>query len=144
MKRLEVGGEEAEWQIPTAVQLCEFVRLLELFLGKNVDVRKPRVAVIVAAWDIMDEGLAQEGPMAYLGREFPLFADRLADVSAVEIEVFAVSVVGGDFRDETFKALFLDGRVDEFGYVITEPGAGPHTPDVTIPVRWVLEGKARR
>ena len=29
-ERLEVGGEEAEWQIPTAVQLCEFLRFLEL------------------------------------------------------------------------------------------------------------------
>ncbi len=143
-KRLVVGGEEAESQIPTAVQLCEFLRFLELFLGKDADVRKPRVAVLVAAWDIVDEGRAQQGPRAYLGHEFPLFADRLVDVSAVEIEVFGVSVVGGDFRDEAFKAQFLDGRVDKFGYVVTGPGAGPHPPDVTIPVRWVLDGKARR
>ena len=143
-RRLEVGGEEAEWKIPTAVQLCEFLRFLELFLGKDADVRKPRVAVLVAAWDIVDEGRAQQGPRAYLGHEFPLFADRLADVLAVEIGVFGVSVVGGDFRDEAFKALFLDGRVDEFGYVVTEPGDGPHLPDVTIPVRWILDGKARR
>ena len=143
-ERLEVGGEEAEWQIPTAVQLCEFLRFLELFLGKDADVRKPRVAVLVAAWDIVDEGRAQQGPRAYLEHEFPLFADRLEDVSTVEIEVFGVSVVGGDFRDEAFKARFLDGRVEEFGYVVTEPGAGPHPPDVTIPVRWVLDGKASR
>ena len=143
-ERLEVGGEEAESQIPTDVQLCEFLRFLELFLGKDADVRKPRVAVLVAAWDIVDEGRAQQGPKAYLRREFPLFAYRLADISMVEVEVFGVSVVGGDFRDEAFKERFLAGHVDEFGYVVAEPDAMPHPADVTTPVRWVLDGKARR
>ena len=145
---LEVGGENEESQIPTDVQLCEFLRFLELFLGKDSDITKPRVAVLVAAWDIVDEGRAQQGPKAYLSHEFPLFADRLADVSAieaeVEVEVFGVSVVGGDFRDEAFKDRFLAGSVNEFGYVVTELGAKSHRDDVTTPVRWVLDGKARR
>ena len=143
-ERLAVGGEDAESQVPTDVQLCEFLRFLELFLGKDADVRKPRVAVLVAAWDIVDEGRSQYGPRAYLRREFPLFACRLADISTFEVEVFGVSVVGGDFRDEAFKERFLAGHVGEFGYVVTEPGAGSHPPDVTAPVRWVLDGKARR
>ena len=143
-EHLQVGGEVAESQIPTDVQLCEFLRFLELFLGKDADVRKTRVAVLVAAWDILDEGRSQQGPKAYLRREFPLFAYRLADVSTVEVEVFGVSVVGGDFRDEEFKAQFLAGQVNDFGYVVTEPGVMPHLEDVTTPVRWVLDGKARR
>ena len=143
-EHLQVGGEVTESQIPTDVQLCEFLRFLELFLGKDADVRKTRVAVLVAAWDILDEGRSQQGPKAYLRREFPLFAYRLADVSTVEVEVFGVSVVGGDFRDEEFKAQFLAGQVNDFGYVVTELGVMPHLEDVTTPVRWVLDGKARR
>lgn len=142
-ERLEVGGEDAESQIPTDVQLCEFLRFLELFLGKDADVCKPRVAVLVAAWDIVDQGRSQQGPKAYLRHEFPLFADRLADISTVEVKVFGVSVVGGDFRDEAFKNRFLDGHFNECGYVVTEPCAMPHCADVTTPVRWVLDGKAR-
>lgn len=142
--RLEVGGEDAESQIPTDVQLCEFLRFLELFLGKDAHVSKPRVAVLVAAWDIVDEGRSQQGPKAYLRHEFPLFAYRLSDISMVEVKIFGVSVVGGDFRDEAFKDRFLAGDVNEFGYVVTEPGARSHRDDVTTPVRWVLNGKARR
>ena len=143
-EHLEVGVEVAEAQIPTDVQLCEFLRFLELFLGKEADVRKPRVAVLVAAWDIVDEGRSQQGPKAYLRHEFPLLAYRLADISTVEVEVFGVSVVGGDFRDKAFRERFLGGHVDEFGFVVTEPDPVPPRGDVTIPVRWVLDGKASR
>ena len=143
-ERLEVGGEDAESQIPTDVQLCEFLRFLELLLGKDAGVGKPRVGVLVAAWDILDEHRSQQGPKAYLRHEFPLFSNRLADISTVEIEVFGVSVVGGDFRDEAFRDRFLAGQVDEFGFVVTEPSPVPPCADVTIPVRWVLDGKASR
>ena len=143
-ERLKVGGVVDESQIPTDVQLCEFLRFLELFLGQDTGACKPRVAVLIAAWDILDEDRSQQGPRAFLQREFPLFGHRLADVSTVDVEVFGVSVVGGDFRDEAFKERFLAGHVDEFGYVVTEPGVVPHRPDVTTPVRWVLDGKPRR
>ena len=143
-EHLEVGGEDAVSQTPTDVQLCEFLRFLELFLGKDADVPKPRVAVLVAAWDIVDEHRSQQGPKAYIQHEFPLFAGRLADISTVEVEVFGVSVVGGDFRDEAFKERFLAGPVDEFGFVVAEPGPVPPPADVTIPVRWVLDGKGSR
>ena len=143
-ERLEVGGEDAESQIPTDVQLCEFLRFLELLLGKDAGVGKPRVGVLVAAWDILDEHRSQQGPKAYLRHEFPLFSNRLADISTVEVEVFGVSVVGGDFRDEAFRDRFLAGQVDEFGFVVTEPSPVPPCADVTIPVRWVLDGKASR
>ena len=143
-ERLEVGGEDAVWQIPTDVQLCEFLRFLELFLGTNVDVLKPRVGVLVAAWDIVDEHRSQQGPKAYIRHEFPLFAGRLADISTIEVEVFGVSVVSGDFRDEAFKERFLAGHVDEFGFVVTEPGPVPPRAGVETPVRWVLDGKSNR
>ena len=138
------AGEDAPRegiQIPTDVQLCEFLRFLELVLGKDADVDRPRVAVLVAAWDIVDEGRAQHGPNAYVTTEFPLFAGRLADVSMLEVQVFGVSVVGGDFDDNDFTAQFLAGEIDEFGYVVTGPGPVPTRSDVTAPVRWVLDGK---
>lgn len=143
-ERLEVGGEDAEAQIPTDVQLCEFLRFLELFLGKDAGVGKRRVGVLVAAWDIVDEHRSQQGPKAYLQHEFPLFSDRLADISTVEVKVFGVSVVGGDFRDQDFKERFLAGQIDDFGIVVTEPSPAPPCTDLTTPVRWVLDGKVSR
>ena len=143
-ERQEVGGADAESQIPTDVQLFEFLRFLELFLGKDAGVGKPRVGILVAAWDIVDPHRSQHGPKAYLRREFPLFSDRLANISTVEVEVFGISVVGGDFRDKDFKDRFLAGQIDEFGYVVTEPNPEPARSDLTTPVRWVLDGKVCR
>lgn len=146
---LRVGGaaddtRRDDFQIPTDVQLCEFLRFLEFALGKEADIDRPRVAVLVTAWDIVDQSRAKRGPKAYLRDEFPLFAGRLAYMSELEVEVYGLSVVGGDFGDHEFTSRFLNGDIDEFGYVVTEPGAGPHRDDVTIPVRWVLDGKAGR
>ena len=92
----------------------------------------------------MDEHRSQQGPKAYLQHEFPLFSDRLADISTVEVKVFGVSVVGGDFRDQDFKERFLAGQIDDFGIVVTEPSPAPPCTDLTTPVRWVLDGKVSR
>ncbi|MDE0396154.1 MAG: hypothetical protein OYK82_15420 [Gammaproteobacteria bacterium] len=133
-----------EFQIPTDVQLCEFVRFLEFALGKDAGVERPRVGVLIAAWDIVDEGRAEHGPTAYLRREFPLFASRVAYTSTLDVKVFGLSVVSGDFDDDEFRTQFLDGDIDEFGYVVADPDAEPHRGDVTTPIHWLLDGNARR
>lgn len=139
---LELGGRDGEPEIPTDVQLCELLRFLELFLGKDANAAKARVAVLVAAWDIVDQERAREGPASYLRSEFPLFAGRLADVSTLDVEVFGLSVVGGDLGDGAFKDRFLSGSAHDFGYVVTE--SGRKSDDVTIPVRWLLDDKSAR
>ena len=145
--RLEGASESAdrdEVQIPTDVQLCEFVRFLEFALGEDTAVGRPRVAVMVTAWDMVDSSRAQYGPENYLGEEFPLFAGRLADVSKLETEVFGVSVVGGDFSDMDFRERFLDGEIGDFGFVVGVAGVGPAEGDVTTPLHWILDGTVAR
>lgn len=146
---LQVGGAaddtpREEFQLPTDVQLCEFIRFLEFALGKETSIERPRVGVLVAAWDMVDDARASRGPNAYLEKEYPLFANRLAYTSILDIEVFGLSVVSGDFRDDKFKTRFLHGDIDEFGYVVTEQGTELHRDDVTTPVRWVLDANAGR
>ena len=146
---LQVGGaanetEREEFQIPTDVQLCEFVRLLEFALGKDTQIERPRVGVLVAAWDMVDDARASGGPKAYLEDEFPLFASRLVYTSTLDVKVFGLSVVSGDFGDDDFKTRFLRGDIDEFGYVVTERDAELHRDDVTTPVRWVLDANVGR
>lgn len=137
---LKAVGKDGDYRIPTDVQLCEFLRMLETFLGqKNGCVEKPRVAVLISAWDMLDESVSRHGPRRFLQQSFRLFSGRIADVSTVEISVFGLSVVGGDLEgDPHFREQFLNGRVENFGYVITE--SGQKWPDVTTPIRWVLDG----
>ncbi len=130
------SGREDKVRLPTDVQLCEFLRFLEFALGEDTRVGMPRVAVMVTAWDMVDESRARQGPARYLSEEFPLFAGRLGDVSKVEGGVFGVSVVDGDFNDPEFRDRFLAGDIRDFGSIV---GTGAER-DIATPLRWILDG----
>ena len=144
LMRMEVlpldEDQDAGERIPTAVLLCELLRFLEYGLKASKDGVKPRVAILVTAWDRLDADTAAMGPSVYLSNEYPLFAGRLADTSELDVKVFGVSIVGGDFDDKDFRQQFLDGNMNAFGYVVHNISGKQCTEhDVTVPVAWVLE-----
>ena len=98
--RSNVKKDERE-AIPTGVQLCELVRFLEFSLGKALPEARRRVAVLVTAWDRLNQEEAAGGPRAFLAREYPLFGGWIDDTGRVDAEVFGVSVVGGTSRTRT-------------------------------------------
>jgi hypothetical protein len=142
------SGEEAsdtvelpsEPDLPTQVLLCELLRYLDLCLADRGDGGRPHVAVVVAAWDLLDPGVRAGGPMAYLKREFPLFAGRLADTGRLDVKVFGLSVVGGDLEDdEKFRNRFLERDISEQGWVVVQDGDGLRTDDdVMLPIAWAM------
>jgi hypothetical protein len=125
--------------VPTQVALCELLRFLEhtLPVREGEGKGKPRVAVAVTAWDLVDEKTAAKGTVAFLRKDYPLFAGRLDDIESLDVAVFGVSVCGGDFKDPDFKARYLKGEAA--GYATTGGGkALVVEPDVTMPIAWVL------
>ena len=137
-----VRGDEQQ-VMPTSVQLCELVRFLDFALCKTHDNRRGRVAVMVTAWDLLNAEDAKPGPRAFLEREFPLFGGRIRASERVDIEVFGVSIVGGDLdTDVDFRQRFMErGDIDGCGVVVTErDGEMETTSDLTTPVEWVLSG----
>lgn len=131
-------NDENEPQVPTQVALCEMLRFLDETLLR-VEGRSPRVAVLVTAWDLVDGERRSNGPTAFLREEYPLFAGRIADCTSLELSVFGVSVVGGDFADPKFTARFQEGDINEMGYVaVDSPGGSVEKDDVTLPVAWVI------
>lgn len=129
-------------KLPTQVMLCELVRFLELTMVSRSDGRKPRLSIMVTAWDRMSPDEIERGPAAFLEKEFPLFAGRLADLDAIDVRIFAVSVVGGDLKDDMeFRDAFLDSKFDETGWIVYwDAGARQwvRNPDVTLPVEWLI------
>lgn len=125
--------------VPTQVALCEMLRFLDETLLR-VDGRPPKVAVLITAWDLVDDHRRPNGPSAYLKEEYPLFAGRLVDCMGLDIRTFGVSVVGGDFEDPEFTAKFHEGDIDEMGYVaVDDPENGSlEIHDMTLPVAWVV------
>jgi hypothetical protein len=138
--RLHGTDEEALDAIPTQVSLCELLRFLEISLRENEDSTKPRVAVLVTAWDRLDNSEAAAGPRAYIEKEYPLFAGRLRDIDKLDIDIFGVSVVGGDLDvDEEFRKRFFEAELKSAGYVVTYLAEKPtEVFDITLPVAWLV------
>lgn len=127
--------------LPTQVMLCELLRFLEEALRRTNGVR-PRVAVLVTAWDLLDSEQRAAGPMAYLQKEFPLFWGRLQDCSTLDIATFGVSILGGDLSaDSEFRSNFLGAvHLDDKGYVVrAREGVMQPVADTTLPLSWLLE-----
>jgi hypothetical protein len=148
-KLLRMEGAEPETddsqkrEIPTQVSLCELLRFMEYGLGTANGKIRPRVAVLVTAWDRLDAERRAAGPTAYLAAEYPLLAGRLKDISKFDVRVFGVSVVGGDFLDESFKQEFFKKNLKSSGYVVEEIEGRVNTEqDLTLPVAWVVKADA--
>ncbi len=135
------GHNEDQVTLPTQVMLCEMVRFLELSLKKRPDGTNPRLSLVVAAWDAVDVGKFAQGPVAYIKREYPMLAGKLADTQKLEVKVFGLSIVGGDLTaDDAFRAEYLEAGMDGHGWVATQEANGgwQKNPDLTLPVAWVL------
>ena len=135
-----IVAQASESDLPTQVLLCELLRYLNLHLADRIDGGRPHVAVVVAAWDLLDPRVRAEGPMAYLRKEFPLFAGRLADTDRLDVKLFGLSVVGGDLTDdEGFRTRFFERDISEQGWVVFKDGEHLTTDeDVMLPIAWAM------
>jgi hypothetical protein len=139
----KVGQDDEEWAaIPAQVLLCELIRFLEHTMSSGRD-RKPRLSIVVAAWDRVGEDIFAKGPLEYLRKEYPMFGGRLDDLETLDTRVFGVSIVGGDLNDDPdFRAKFLDEGIDGKGWVAV-PGADGvwvKDPDLSAPLAWAMGG----
>ncbi len=141
MGLLAAADDKRREELPTQVLLCELLKFLESTLRGPADGRRPRVAVVVTAWDLLDEERASSSPLACLEEEFPMFAGRIEDCSRLEVEVFGSSIVGGDLNDDQeFKRRYHKADTTKLGYIVVSPD-GKHVEkreDVTLPIAWVL------
>ncbi|MES2950473.1 MAG: hypothetical protein V4858_18165 [Pseudomonadota bacterium] len=130
----------SEPDLPTQVLLCELLRYLEFCLSDRVDGGNPHVAIVVTAWDLLDAKTRAAGPMAYLKKEFPLFAGRLADTGRLDVKLFGLSVVGGDLEDDDgFRDRFLQSDISEQGWSVYFDGERLREDgDVMLPIAWAM------
>ncbi|SAI67014.1 Uncharacterised protein [Bordetella ansorpii] len=135
----KLGGEEDQG-LPTQVMLCELIRFLEISLADREDGGLPRLSIVVTAWDLVDPGTFDQGPAAYLEREYPLVAGRLADLADLDVRIFGLSVVGGDLKhDSDYRQAFLEAGLDSKGWVaVFEENGWRKSPDVTLPIAWAV------
>lgn len=138
----QVGADEDRDKLPTQVMLIELIRFLELTLSDRPDGGKPRLSVVVAAWDLIDAEMRAAGPEAYISREYPMLGGRLRDTSRLDVQVFGLSVVGGDLtEDDAYRQEFLEAGLDGHGWIYAYDSSSSQwkrDADVTVPVAWVV------
>ncbi len=140
-KLLAKLGTEGDPGMPTQVILCELVRFLELSLADRPHGGRPRVSVVVSAWDLVDPSIFAKGPQAYLEHEYPVFGGRLGDVDRLDVRVFGLSVVGGDLKsDAKCRDAVQEGGLDGRGWVAARDAEGNwvRDEDLTLPIAWVI------
>jgi hypothetical protein len=131
-------GNDNDSEVPTQVVLIELLRFIAENISKSDG--KPRVAIIVTAWDLLHEEEAAEGPTAYLSNQFPMFAGRIKDADDLDIRVFGSSIVGGDLDVPEFMQKFLQGDIGDAGYIVIDKRGDSEQEllDITEPLKWLI------
>lgn len=125
--------------LPAQVGFCELIRYLTLLLADRTDGSKPRIAIVVTAWDTIHATTRAAGPMQYLKDQFPMFAGRIRTPGRLDFGVFGMSIVGGDLRNAAFRESLKRCDLSELGYTaVIRNDAVVEDPDVTLPLAWAL------
>jgi hypothetical protein len=132
-----------DFAAPTQVVMVDWLQFIaKAFSERFGSARRPRVSLVVSAWDRVPEDRKASGPTAYIAEEFPLLAQFLeSNRDFLDSAVFGISIAGGDFNDEPgFKEASLAKENPlSGGYVIHDLVPAPaQESDMTLPVAWAL------
>lgn len=141
---LDGSAPTVESGTPTQVVLVEWIQmLLHLFRRYATSPLRPRIGIVISAWDVLSDEDRSVGPLGLLKREFRLLGDFVESNSdRFDLGLFGVSLYGGDFDQQAgFRAEFLaKGDYQSRGYVVQDDLKGnvQQSPDLTLPVEWAL------
>ena len=127
---------------PTQVVLVDWLQFLRKAFSERVSgTYKPRVGIVVAAWDLVPHDQKEKGPGVWVAANLPLLAQYVETNSDdFEFQYFGVSVASGDLKaDEEFRKAYLKGDPRTAGEVVHSlSGAVETSGDMTLPVAWAL------
>jgi hypothetical protein len=127
---------------PTQVVLVDWLQFLrKAFTDKVSGGYRPRIGIVVAAWDLAPSDQKDKGPAAWISANLPLLAQYIeTNDDEFDFRFFAVSVSSGDLEaDPEYKKSYLDGNPRGAGEVVySASGSLKTSNDVTLPVAWAL------
>jgi hypothetical protein len=136
---------------PTQVILVDWLQFLrEAFTDRVGGEYKPRVGIVVTAWDKAPMEQQPLGAEPWIAANLPMLSQFIeTNDDAFEFQYFGVSVTSGDFvTDPDFKSTYMDGDPRQAGDVVHSlDGEITLSHDMTIPVAWALgiaHNRARR
>jgi hypothetical protein len=135
-----IGGAQKEG-VPTQVMLVDWLQFLRrAYMDRVGGGFRPRVGIVISAWDAVPGDQQAYEPEHYVAENFPLLAQYVdSNSDSFEFRAFGLSVVGGDLQNEPgFRETFMKDPLAS-GYVVmsSEKGVIKHA-DIGIPVIWAL------
>jgi len=138
----ETEGDTGQQKTPTQVVLVEWLQFLrKAFTEKVNGAYRPRVGIVVSAWDLAPDDQKPFGPEQWVKSNLPLLYQFVrTNGHDFDFAYFGVSVTGGDSEGQTGlkpKHQESDPRgVGEVAYSVE--GALQSSDDVTLPVAWAM------
>jgi Double-GTPase 1 len=136
----EDGGEKPK--PPTQVVFVDWLQFLRKAFTERVHgAYKPKVGIVVAAWDLAPNDQKEAGPASWIAANLPMLAQYVeANNDDFDFAYFGVSVTSGDLNaDEEFKKTYLEGNPRNAGEVTHSLNGRVETStDMTLPVAWAL------
>jgi hypothetical protein len=127
---------------PTQVVLVDWLQFLrKAFTSRVSGTYKPRVGIVVSAWDLVANDQKEAGPEAWIASNLPLLSQFIqTNDDNFDFEYFGVSVTSGDLdADPEFKTSYLKGDPRKAGEVVHSlSGKVGTSHDITLPVAWAL------
>jgi len=138
----ETDADTGQQKTPTQVVMVDWLQFLrKAFTAKAGGNFRPRVGIVVSAWDLVPQEQKQRGPEEWIKANLPLLHQFVkTNGQDFEFAYFGVSVTSGDFEaEEGFKAKYLEGDPRNAGEVVHSLGSTLQTcDDVTLPVAWAM------
>lgn len=136
------ADEEGTLELPTQVVMTEWLQFLrQAFTAVAGGSFRPRIGIVISAWDAVPNDQQPAGPVEYLADNFPLLYQFVeANDEAFEFQVFGLTVVAGDLKNDVdFRNTYLAGKPPDFGFVVHSlAGRQEESPDLTLPIAWAL------
>ncbi|MCY1005805.1 hypothetical protein OV079_09550 [Nannocystis pusilla] len=131
IERVEKWDANAQW-----VELLQIL-LHVAGLSTMTRLRRPRLGVLLSCYDELQ--LAERPPREALAEALPLVSSFIeSNWAADAVSVWGLSALGRPLHRNSDDEAFIDDGPEMQGWVVP-PGGGPHDPDLSKPLAWLLE-----
>lgn len=133
--------------VPTSLALVELLQWIRrernlMPIEMSPPDRPLRVGIVLTAWDSIKAPWREAPPEDYLAQHHAILKDFLAcNFRENEVRVFAMSAVGGNLEDKTYRDRYLEAESPMSWVRWTGThGRVVQTEDLSVPLCWALYG----
>lgn len=137
----DAADDEFEKSIPTQVLLMDWLQCLRQAFDEVCGYDfKPRIGIVIAAWDLVPSDKSEAGPSQYLKSSFPmLWQFIITNSDRYNFHVFGSSVAGVDLEIEELRETYCNGDPGTSGSILHSlNGHEEESSDFTLPLAWAL------